>query len=250
MEDKSKHSGHRQRIKNRVKKYGLKSLEPHEIMEVMLTYSIPRKDTNALAHLLLENFGSIAKVVDAEASQLKLFKGIGDETITFFKILKEFVDVYLESKKDTKQVKLDTTIKCVNYFKEHFQFKNTECLYGFCLTKTGVFCHHFVIESAEYDEIEFTIKSLADNISSDKIKKVVIIHTHPKGDTQPSKADIVATDVINSVCVVMGAELVDHIIMNENSFFSFKSGGCLKEKSLDAANEAIKNLNIILKNRK
>ena len=222
MEEKHNHSGHRQRIKNRVKKYGIKSLEPHEMLEVLLTYSIPRKDTNSLAHNLLQNFGTLAKVVDAEPSQLKLFNGVGDETILFLNILRDFVDVYLESKKDTKIVKLDTTRKCIDYFKEHFQIKNTESFCIFCLTKTGVFSHHFILEGESDKEVEFTIKALVENISSDKIKKAVVIHTHPNGDVTPSGADFATTDRIYSVCTVMGVELVDHIILNEKTFFSFK----------------------------
>ena len=82
---------------------------------------------------------------------------------------------------------------------------------------------HIVVRFAGNKEVEFTIKALVENISSDKIKKAVVIHTHPNGDVTPSGADFATTDRIYSVCTVMGVELVDHIILNEKTFFSFKS---------------------------
>ena len=246
MESKHNHNGHRQRIKNRVKKYGLKSLEPHEIMEVLLTYSIPRKDTNELAHKLLTNFSTLSNVIDAEPSQLKLVKGVGDETILFFNILKNFVDIYLENKKDDKLVKIDTTLKCVEYFNKHFQIKNFESFYVFCLTKTGVLSHHYSVEGESELEVEFSIKSFIDNISLNKVKQVVVIHTHPYGPYTPSKRDIVTTDRMNSICTVMGVELVDHIIINNEQYFSFKRNGLINKLDIEQANKNVKSLKDIL----
>ena len=246
MEEKHNHAGHRQRIKNRVKKFGLKSLEVHEILEVLLTYSIPRKDTNALAHNLLHNFSNFSCIIDAEPSQLKVIKGVGEETVLFFSILKDFVDIYLENKKEDKVLKLDTTLKCIEYFRNHFQFKAVECFYVFCLTKTGIYSHHFVVEGESDVEIDFPVQALADNISADKVKKVVVMHTHPKGDISPSLTDIQTTDRIISICTVMGAELVDHVILNETTYFSFKRSGFIKEKTMAQANEDIKKFKHLL----
>jgi len=249
MKETHSHSGHRQRIKNRVRKYGLKSLEPHEMLEVLLTYSIPRKDTNSIAHSLLEDFKTISKVVDAETSQLKTINGVGDETILFFNILRDFVDVYLDNKKDEKIIKLDTAIKCVEYFRKHFQFKNNECLYVFCLSKTGTYCHHFVLEGESEDEIEFTFKTLIENIASDKVRKIVIIHTHPKGDISPSLADIQTTERIYSVCMVMGVELADHIIVNETNHLSFKNNNFFNGLTAEQTKQNIAKILSEIKNK-
>lgn len=246
MQGKHNHNGHRQRIKNRVKKYGLKSLENHEIMEVLLTYCIPRKDTNELAHTLLSKFSTISNIIDAEKSQLKLVNGVGEETVLFFNILKDFVDLYLENKKEDKLVKIDTTLKCVEYFNKHFQVKKYECFYVFCLTKTGVLSHHYSIEGESELEVEFPIKSFIDNISLSKVKQVVVIHTHPYGPYTPSKQDIITTDRMNSICTVMGVDLVDHIILNNEQYFSFKRNGLIGKISIEQANKDLKSLKDIL----
>ena len=249
MEEKEIHSGHRQRIKHKVKKFGLKQLEPHEMLEVLLTYAIPRKDTNDLAHKLLKNYSTIAGVVNAEASQLKLVKGVGDETILFFNILKDFVDVYLASKEE-KITKLDTPAKCVEYVKTHFQNKNVECFYVFCLTKTGVLSHYYVAEGESEQEVELSIKAFADNISSAKIKKVVMVHTHTNGDTTPSLNDINTTERVNGVCTVMGVELQDHIILTENSFFSFRNNNMIQKMSVQEANKIIQSHNVFISSKR
>lgn len=246
MEEKHSHSGHRQRIKNRVKKYGFKSLEPHEMLEVMLTYSIPRKDTNEIAHSLLKNHSTIAGVIDAEPSQLKLVNGVGSETILFFNILKDFVDVYLESKRKDKIIKLDTPLKCIEFVKEHFQKKKVECFYVLCLTKTEVLSHYYVTEGESEQEIELPVKAFADNISSSKVKKVVVIHTHTNEDVTPSFNDINTTERINGICTVMGVDLVDHIILTENSYFSFRNSGMIKPMKYEDANKIIQSFNIMI----
>ena len=90
IKEKSIHSGHRSRLRNRVKKYGLDSLNEHEVLELLLGYAIPRKDTNPLAHNLINYFGSFAKVIDADFYDLLKVKGVGEETALFVKVLSSF----------------------------------------------------------------------------------------------------------------------------------------------------------------
>ena len=61
-EFKHKHAGHRQRLKDKVRINGLKSLSMHEVLELLLTYTIPQKDTNALAHELIDKYNGFSKL--------------------------------------------------------------------------------------------------------------------------------------------------------------------------------------------
>ena len=131
------HSGHRQRLKNRVKKYGLNSLEEHEVLELMLMYAIPRKNTNHIAHELLNKFGSLSAVIDADINQLKLINGLGEESSFFLTVLRDFLHMYLENKKQTENIIFKNNQNVINYFRSHFLIKPNETFIGFCLSNKG-----------------------------------------------------------------------------------------------------------------
>ena len=92
------HVGHRQRLKDKVRKTDLKSLSEHEIIELLLTYTIPQKDTNELAHTILSTFRTISNSIDADYEDLLKIKGIGEETALFFKVLSNLMGIYKDSK--------------------------------------------------------------------------------------------------------------------------------------------------------
>ena len=84
------HAGHRSRMKNRFLKTGLDSFEPHEVLELLLFYAIPKRDTNKIAHDLIENFGSIAGVLNAPYELLIQIDGIGEHAAILLKQLPQF----------------------------------------------------------------------------------------------------------------------------------------------------------------
>ena len=218
----NKHAGHRQRLKNKIKKNGLRSLEEHEILEVLLTYCIPRKNTNNIAHELLNKFKSISNVIDAESNQLKLIEGLGEESGLFLQIIKDFVEIYLENKKTSATTILTNPKQCIDYFRTHFIIKNTETFVGFCLTDKGRLINHFLIDGKSETEINFPIKILTENITPNNVKQLVLIHTHPNGSVNPSQQDIDVTNRISNICAILGCKLADHCIVNETDYCSFK----------------------------
>ena len=108
QELKHNHAGHRQRLKDKVRKTRLTTLAEHEIIELLLTYTIPRKDTNPIAHELLKTFSSIDRVIDANVRDLQKVNGVGEETALFFKILSQLFGVYRQSKENYKDKLLTT----------------------------------------------------------------------------------------------------------------------------------------------
>ena len=243
------HEGHRQRIKKRVKNYGLKTLEEHEILEVLLTYSIPRKDTNNIAHELLNTFGSLNNVLDADPSALKNVIGVGAETALFLKMLGDLVEIYLAKAPKGPSPNLSTKEKCVNYFRSHFRIKKNESFYCFCLSASGRLVHYFAKDGTTDEHINFPFKEIIDNITIAGVRSVIILHTHPNGLVNPSLEDIVATKRIQSVCSVLGVRLLDHIILNETEDYSFNKSNQLEPMNLNQANKIVQEMGFIL-NRK
>ena len=114
--EKNMHEGHRQRLKDKVRAGGLKVLQDHEVLELLLTYTIPQKDTNPTGHALLSAFGNIANVLNANYKDLTKVKGVGEETALFLSLFPQVFDLYLKEKLD-KDVFLRTTSDCINYFR-------------------------------------------------------------------------------------------------------------------------------------
>ena len=94
----SSHKNHRSRLKTKVKNHGLECLAYHEVLELLLTYTIPRKDTNPTAHKLIEYFGSFSNVLDANYHDLLKVDGVGPESALFLNFLSQLMEMYNKTK--------------------------------------------------------------------------------------------------------------------------------------------------------
>ena len=83
----STHDGHRARLKERFLNEGLDSFSTHEVVELMLFYAIPQRDVNETAHLLVERFGSLAGILEADIDEIKEVEGVGAHAATMFKMI-------------------------------------------------------------------------------------------------------------------------------------------------------------------
>lgn len=95
MKKELPHEGHRERLKNRFLTSSLDNFEPHNILELLLFYSIPRQDTNEIAHALLDRFGSLKGVFDADFSELIKIKGIKENSATLIKLIPQISRAYM-----------------------------------------------------------------------------------------------------------------------------------------------------------
>ena len=227
-EHNHKHSGHRQRLKDKVRKTNLRTLADHEIIELLLTYTIPRKDTNPLAHELLQTFSSLDRVIDANVADLQKVEGVGRETALFFKIISDLFAVYKESKSKDK-VKLNSTGACVEYFRKCYEVTANEFMAVVCISKTGNVVGSFYVNGKNDHEINIDIKEFADKINLQNTSSIVLYHTHPHGDVTPSREDVKTTQDIYNICAVLRINVVDHIIFNETEHYSFAKEGVLEE---------------------
>lgn len=228
METKHQHAGHRQRLKEKVRKGHLSQLSSHEILELLLTYTIPRRDTNNLAHEIFNAFGSLSGSIDADYEDIKKIKGVGEESALLLKIISELIDIYTEDKKSKQNTAiLNTTQKAVQYFRNHYLIKNVEYLHGFCLNKMNKVVSHFEIKGTE-NKIVIDIKDFADKINTKNASGLLLFHTHPDGVVEPSADDVATTQRILNICYVHGIKVMDHIVINENEYYSFRGDGKLQ----------------------
>lgn len=226
MEQKKKHShaGHRQRLKEKAASAGIEHWPQHEILELLLTYAIPQKDVNPLAHDLIDQFGSISGVLDAGYAQLRKVKGIGDSSALFLSLLPDVFSKYNASK-NLDPIILDTTYKCVTYFKQLTHVRTYEQFYIFCLNAKKKLIKTTHIDSALASSVNVPLKDFVQTITTCSSKAIVVIHTHPGGDSRPTQADVTATKRLIEICNTLGIMFDDHIVIAENEYYSFAHSG-------------------------
>lgn len=235
------HKGHRQRLKDKVRKNGLSSLSVHEVLELLLTYTIPQKDTNKLSHNLISEFGGIANVLDAGYLELKKAKGVGDETALFLSFLPSLFEIYKANKSDLPTLPVNTTERCVNYFRNNFEIRSNEYLYIVCLNRLSKVIKTIIIEGVNDNKIKIDIRDLTEKINSVNTYAVIMFHTHPHGECKPSVADLDATQNIMYVCGLLNILFCDHIILNEDKYLSLANAGYL-DKMFDNVRIAFPNI--------
>ena len=234
------HKGHRQRLKNRVLKNGLESMEPHEILEWILTYTIPYKDVNPLAHVLLSHFGSLSGVLDAGYHQLSKMNGVGHETALFLSTLPEMFNQYSASR-TLGRVVLTNINKCIDYFRNVNMIKHQEEFFVFCLDSKFKLLKLVKVADGNASSVSFETATLTSKIACQGVKRAVLLHIHPNGDISPSLADFVATKKILSVCYMLGIRVEDHIIINDTDYYSFVKSGAFY-KLVEEVADSLKNV--------
>ncbi len=88
------HEGHRMRMRQRALVGGLQSLAPHEVIELILFYAVPRRDVNGVAHELIDKFGSVGGVLSASKTDLMSVRGVGEHAADLFTALNNCVSSY------------------------------------------------------------------------------------------------------------------------------------------------------------
>lgn len=229
MEQKKKHShsGHRQRIKTKALEGGIEHWAYHEVLELILMYSVPYKDVNPLAHTLIESFGSLGAVLDAGYEELKKIDGVGHETALFLSLLPDFFTKYTASK-NVDSVVLDTAHKLVNYFRTIDRVRNNERFYIFCLNGEKKLIKTVKFDADIISAVSVPLTDFSQKVAFAANRGVVILHTHPNGIAEPTDADIRATRRMVKAASAVGVKIEDHIIVSNNSFFSFADNGLMQ----------------------
>lgn len=218
QKNKNQHSGHRERVKNSVLANGLESMLPHQILEYLLFFAIPYKDTNELAHTLMEKFGSLDKVLDANAADLFNVKGMTKNAALLINSLPEVFSAYQKSKRKPRQILNVENV--IPYLRSLVENKRGECLYIICLDAKNSILHTEQLARG-IDTIFLSAKDIIQTAMLHKSRSIILCHNHPSDIEQPSEADIHCTAVLKQTLSLLGIKLLDHIIIGSDSSYSF-----------------------------
>ncbi len=219
------HEGHRQRMKKRFLRTGFEAFEPHQILEMILFYTCPRKDTNEMAHMLINKFGNIANVFEADINQLTSVNGITENTAILFKIITNSVSVYYDTK--SRSMVYDSSSKLKNLFAPCFIGLSQEQFRVACFDNNLRLIENKVLFTGNVSYSYVSTRTVVEFILGCHSSLVVFAHNHPKSEPTPSPQDVRTTRMINEVLKGLGIKLIDHIIVGEVSQVSMRDTAVL-----------------------
>ena len=192
METKSMHSGHRGRLRDIIEKTDATTLPEHQILELVLTYVLPQKDVNPLAHQLLNEFGSIANVFDASKSELMKINGVGEVVASFLSFCSKLPEIYYKSRANSK-IRLTSAKEIIKFLKESIAITSIEKFYYLCLSAKGDVLCLKSLGSGSVSQLYINNRELVQQILKYPTQSVVVCHTHPHGVLKPSDNDVQTT---------------------------------------------------------
>lgn len=217
------HDGHRQRVYDRFRKEGLDSFSPHNVLEMLLFYSIPRADTNEIAHRLIERFGSLAAVFDAPESELVKVTGVGERSAVLIKMIPQLSRYYMTDK--TADVIINSSRQAGEYLLPRYVGRTVETVMVVCLDNKGKVINTTIVHEGNINVSEVSVQAVASVALQSKASAIIIAHNHPDGVALPSGDDISTTKLICRTLAALNVKVVDHIIIGDNDFVSvFDSG--------------------------
>lgn len=225
------YENHRQRVKARFKSQGLDGFQEYEVLELLLFYCIPRKDTKAIAHALINRFGSLEQVIAAPEKELNKIEGVGENAALFIKLLRD-LDRYLDVSK-RERLKKDTILKDVSSFGAfivpYFKNAHVEKIYLLCLdAKCKVLSCREVCEG-NVNSVAIPLRKIVDVALTENASFAVLAHNHPSGVAVPSQEDIQTTLKVANLLHQIEVVLADHIVVGDvGDYVSMVESGMYK----------------------
>ena len=218
------HDGHRQRLRERFLREGLDNFDELQVLELLLFYCVPRQDTNPMAHALLERFGSLAQVLEADPAELRKVPGIGDNAATFLALVISASRYYQENKASSAVI-LPTIEQCGKYLLHRFHGRRNETVFLLCLdAKCKVLCCKEVGEGS-VNSAAVPIRRIVEIALGANATSVILAHNHPSGLAIPSGEDVQTTRRLAAALDAVEIVLSDHIVVAEDDFVSMVQSG-------------------------
>lgn len=213
------HAGHRLRLRERFFHEGLLHFSEHEVLELLLTYAIPQKDVNLLAHALIDQFGSLCNVLDADRNELMRVPGIGENAASLLSMIPQLLGYYQIDKMGERPTITDLK-SARQYCDALFLGVNEERLYLLCMDQRGRVLYPAMLQRGTPDEVAVHTRSVVETAILHDAYATLLVHNHPSGECEPSLADLEATRLAASALLVIAVRLVDHLIVAGNRVYS------------------------------
>lgn len=218
--------GHRERLKDRFLAAGANALAPHEMLELLLFYADPRRDTKPVAYELLNRFGDIAGVFDADIGELMKVKGVTKHTAVLFKLIPAFQPMYYDRSGETDRTNNGSAFELDELFKPYFVGESSEKLMLACFDPDLRLIKVTEVSRGNSVYTPVDIRKIVQEVVNDSAL-IALAHNHPGGACRPSDDDISMTRRLVMLLKNINIRLMDHLIVGDKRVYSMRSSGDL-----------------------
>ncbi len=216
-EEKNSLKGHRERLRKRYLTQDNDYMDTNRLLELLLTYAIPRQDVYMLANSLLSKFGDIAGVLNASVDELMLVDGIGETAAILISLVSS-----LNRKKTMAEIiskNFESTDELARNVCKLFYGSNEEKILAVTLNSSMRIISYEFVSSGAPGECVIDNRKIAKLILKDNVSQVIVAHNHPSGNVNPSAEDIRAMFDLDTFLESMSVNLIDMLIVSGDSFF-------------------------------
>ena len=210
---------HRERVRQSYLKNSFESMNDANVLELILFYSIPRKDVKEIAYALINRFGSLEGVFEADIRDLMKIDGVGENTAILINLFQN-TRLRIEKNKNRNIKRLDNSEKAMHFARNELYGQNRERVIVICLDNSLNIISVNDVSLGNSSAAGVETYKIMECIFKDSASNVIIAHNHPKGDAKPSIEDINFTLEIINICRKVNVRVNDHIIVGENEVFS------------------------------
>lgn len=214
--------GHRQRLRQRFLVGFGRDMADYELLELLLTFAIPRKDVKPLAKKLITQFGNFANVIAAPEYKLRGIDGIKDNSLTLLKLIhassQRLCWQNLESDDLPVLFNIDTLI---DYCRSTIAYSEVEELYILYLDVKLKIVDKELFQKGSLSSVCSSPREIVKSSIDKNASGIIMVHNHPSGSAKPSSNDIELTKKVEQACSLMGIKLHEHIIITKSDYFSF-----------------------------
>jgi DNA repair protein RadC len=220
MEDKPDYLGHRKRLRERFRKNGTEGMHAYEVLELLLTYAIPRKDVKPIAKDLLKRFGSLSGVLDAGQKELEEVANIGPISSTLIRLVKETCGIYLAEKMKNKDV-LSSPQAVLDFARVKLAGLPHEAFMVIFLNAKNKVLDYKVLQEGTVDRAVIYPRRMVEEALAYHAAGIILVHNHPSGDSEPSPEDKQLTRSLTEAARTIDLRVLDHIIVGKEGYCSF-----------------------------
>jgi DNA repair protein RadC len=215
------HEGHRARLFDRFLKNSLAALHPHEILELLLTFTIHRRDTKPIAKALLAKFKSVSAVINAPIDELREIDGIGERTIGLFYLQKDLISYCLREKYE-KQSIISHRKDVEEYLRFCFGQRRDEYVATLFLDNANHILKTEILSEGTVNQCTVYPRMIFDKALKCSAASFILAHNHPGGTVSASEADWRLTERLYAAGKLLEIPLLDHIIITSQKVFSLR----------------------------
>src|SRR5580658_2980997 len=222
VEDPPHYHGHRMRLRERFRQAGAGALSDYELLEMVLFRVIPRGDVKPLAKILIKAFGSFAGAIHAPETRLREIKGVGESTITEFKLIAAAAHRIAKGELQQRAL-LSSWNEVIDYCRTNMAFADKEQFRILFLDKRNQLITDEVQQTGTVDHTPVYPREVIKRALELSATAILLVHNHPSGDPTPSQADVQMTLEIIAVAGPLGVAVHDHLIVGRQGHASLRS---------------------------